>query len=67
MCIRDRPIPFSNFLPSLAVMLIALGLLERDGGAVLIGLALAVVAMIVGVFAVMTVLAGVDAVIAKFQ
>ncbi|MDA0785130.1 MAG: exopolysaccharide biosynthesis protein [Proteobacteria bacterium] len=60
------PIPFSNFLPAFAVVLIALGLLERDGIALVIGLVCALLALIVGVFAVMTVLAGVDAVFAKY-
>jgi hypothetical protein len=60
------PIPFSNFLPVLAVILVALGLLERDGIALIIGLVFAFLALIVGVFAVVTVLAGVDAISARF-
>src|SRR3546814_11677546 len=39
------PIPFANMLPGLAVTALALGLIERDGLAVLIGLALSVVSL----------------------
>lgn len=60
------PIPFSNLLPALAVVLVALGMLERDGIALVVGLVVALFALIVGVFAVMTVLAGVEAVTARF-
>jgi hypothetical protein len=38
------PIPFGNVLPALALMLIGLGLVFRDGVAVVLGLAMAVVA-----------------------
>jgi hypothetical protein len=41
------PIPLGNMLPALAISLMALGLLERDGIWVGIGLIVAVVAMIV--------------------
>jgi len=41
------PIPLGNILPALAVCLIALGVLERDGVWVLIGIAVAVVSLIV--------------------
>ena len=36
------PIPFGNMLPGIAVFLIALGLAQRDGGAVAAGLVFAV-------------------------
>ena len=38
------PIPFGNMLPSLAICIIALGMLERDGAWILGGLVSAVVA-----------------------
>ena len=41
------PIPFGNVLPALALMLIGLGLVFRDGVAIVLGLALAGVAMCV--------------------
>ena len=39
------PIPFGNVLPALALMLIGLGLVFRDGLAVVLGLAMAVLAI----------------------
>jgi len=46
------PIPLGNMLPSVAICIMALGLLERDGVWILIGLALAVVSVVIvwGVF-----------------
>lgn len=41
------PIPFGNLLPALAMMLVGLGLVFRDGVAVLIGLAMAGLALFV--------------------
>ncbi len=41
------PIPFGNTLPALAVVLLGLGLIVRDGGAVIAGLAMALVAALV--------------------
>ena len=41
------PIPFGNVLPALALMLIALGLVFRDGVAVILGLAVAALALAV--------------------
>jgi hypothetical protein len=41
------PIPFGNLLPALAVMLIGLGLVFRDGVAVVLGLASAGLALFV--------------------
>ncbi|WP_417339050.1 exopolysaccharide biosynthesis protein [Halomonas kashgarensis] len=41
------PIPFGNTLPGLAVLVLALGLAQRDGIAVVAGLGLALVAAIV--------------------
>ena len=45
------PIPFGNMLPGLALALFALGILERDGVAVLAGLLSAIVsaALVAGV------------------
>ena len=44
------PLPFSNFLPAVAIVFLALGLLERDGVVMAIGMALGVVALVVGWF-----------------
>lgn len=41
------PVPLGNMLPALAISLLALGILERDGGWVLAGLATAVLAAVV--------------------
>lgn len=41
------PVPFGNLLPSLALMLIGLGLVFRDGFAVVLGLAVAGLALLV--------------------
>lgn len=41
------PIPFGNVFPALALMLIGLGLVFRDGVAVVLGLAMAILAMCV--------------------
>jgi len=41
------PIPFGNLLPALAMMLIGLGLVFRDGVAVVLGLIMAVLALFV--------------------
>ncbi len=43
------PIPFGNFLPVLALTVIAVSLMERDGLATIIGLGLAGVALAVTV------------------
>jgi hypothetical protein len=40
------PIPFGNVLPALALMLIGLGLVFRDGVAVVLGLAMAALAIV---------------------
>ncbi len=40
------PIPFGNFLPVGALVMIALGLMERDGLVIMMGLALGVIALI---------------------
>jgi len=42
------PLPFSNFLPALALMCFSLGLFERDGLVTAIGLVLAITALIIG-------------------
>jgi hypothetical protein len=39
------PIPFGNFLPVAALVMIALGLMERDGLVTMLGLAVGVVAL----------------------
>ena len=46
------PVPLGNMLPSVALCIMALGLLERDGAWILIGLATAVLSVVVvwGVF-----------------
>lgn len=41
------PIPLANILPAVAICLFSLGLIERDGGAMLAGLATALVAVTV--------------------
>jgi hypothetical protein len=40
------PIPFGNVLPAVALSFIGLGLVFRDGAAVLLGLLLSVVALV---------------------
>lgn len=40
------PIPFGNFFPGFAVVLLALGLIEKDGAFILAGLAMTVVSVI---------------------
>jgi len=42
------PFPFSNFPPSFAVICLALGILERDGLVVSVGLAISAVACVIG-------------------
>lgn len=44
---RRDAVPFGNVLPALALMLIGLGLVFRDGVAVVLGLAMAALAMFV--------------------
>jgi hypothetical protein len=46
-CIVVLPIPFGNLLPALAMMLIGLGLVFRDGVAVVLGLVTAALALLV--------------------
>ncbi|HKQ56155.1 MAG TPA: exopolysaccharide biosynthesis protein [Methyloceanibacter sp.] len=41
------PIPFANFLPALAIAIIGLAIVEKDGLAVLVGLAVGVASLIV--------------------
>ena len=40
------PIPFGNFFPGFAVVLLALGLIEKDGAFIVAGLAMTVVSVI---------------------
>jgi hypothetical protein len=42
------PLPFSNFPPALALLCLSLGLMERDGVMMIIGLCLATIALIIG-------------------
>lgn len=42
------PLPFTNFLPALAILSISLGLLERDGLLILVGSALSTFAFMLG-------------------
>lgn len=42
------PLPFSNFMPSVSILLLALGLLERDGLFIFLGLLLSTVAIALG-------------------
>ena len=46
------PLPFSNFLPAVALICFALGLMERDGAIIFAGLIVAVFAIAVGAVAV---------------
>jgi len=41
------PIPFANWLPACAIAIIALAIVEKDGVAVLAGLAVGVLSLIV--------------------
>ena len=45
--VLSLPIPLGNFPPSIASIVMALGLIERDGRAVLIGIAIGLVALVV--------------------
>tara|TARA_R110001592_G_scaffold309760_1_gene584186 strand:+ start:26573 stop:27232 length:660 start_codon:yes stop_codon:yes gene_type:complete len=42
------PLPFSNILPAISLLLLALGLLERDGIMIVAGLFVAVIALLMG-------------------
>ncbi|MBX2881223.1 MAG: exopolysaccharide biosynthesis protein [Granulosicoccus sp.] len=42
------PLPLSNMLPAIALLFIALGLLENDGAMLLIGFATSVIALVIG-------------------
>lgn len=42
------PLPLSNVLPAIALLLIALGLLEKDGVLILTGFAASVIALLIG-------------------
>ena len=41
------PIPFANWLPACAIAIIALAIVEKDGVAVLVGLAVGVISLLV--------------------
>lgn len=43
------PLPFTNFLPALAILIISLGLLERDGLLIFIGASLSILSLILGI------------------
>ncbi len=44
------PLPFTNFPPALAFLAISIGLMERDGVFICIGIALSIVSILTGVF-----------------
>ncbi|MBM3559916.1 MAG: exopolysaccharide biosynthesis protein [Alphaproteobacteria bacterium] len=46
------PLPFTNFMPAVAMIVISLGFLERDGVIVVVGLATSVVALAMGLTAI---------------
>ncbi|MEX2615192.1 MAG: exopolysaccharide biosynthesis protein [Alphaproteobacteria bacterium] len=48
-CVIMLPLPFSNMPPAIAVIFLALGMLERDGAAIAAGLAVSVFAFVTGV------------------
>ena len=52
------PLPFSNLPPAVALLCLSLGLLERDGLMILIGLSVGVIALIVGVLVTYVVVEG---------
>ncbi|MDA5195123.1 exopolysaccharide biosynthesis protein [Govanella unica] len=45
--VLSLPIPFGNFLPALAILLMALALIEKDGLAYLIGLAVGIASLVI--------------------
>ena len=44
------PLPFSNFPPSVTLICLSLGLMQRDGALILVGLLLTIVALAIGLF-----------------
>ncbi len=60
------PLPFSNFLPALAIILLAMGLIERDGLLIAIGVLISMLAIIVGFIAAITAIAGAEAVLTRY-
>ena len=44
------PLPLSNFPPAVALLLLSLGIMERDGVLIVIGLVAAAIALAIGVF-----------------
>jgi hypothetical protein len=44
------PLPFSNMPPSIALILISLGILERDGVLISIGIFISSIALFIGYF-----------------
>ncbi|TPP05435.1 exopolysaccharide biosynthesis protein [Rhizobium glycinendophyticum] len=58
------PIPFGNFLPVGALVMIALGLMERDGLVIMMGLGLGVIALIASAGLVFAAMQGVGWIIA---
>lgn len=45
----SMPVPFINFLPAIALLCLSLGLLERDGLMIFLGLAIALLAIAIGI------------------
>ena len=48
-CVIMVPLPFSNMPPAIAVIFLALGLLEKDGVAIAAGLAVSILAFVIGI------------------
>ncbi len=49
-CIVMLPLPLSNLPPAIALLILSIGLLERDGVIIFIGIAVAIIALVIGVF-----------------
>lgn len=48
-CVIMLPLPFSNLPPAIALIFLALGLLEKDGVVIAVGLAVSAMALFIGV------------------
>jgi hypothetical protein len=49
-CVVMLPLPFSNLPPAIALLILSIGLLERDGAMIFIGIVVASIALVIGVF-----------------
>jgi hypothetical protein len=49
-CVVMLPLPFSNLPPAIALLILSIGLLERDGLMIFIGIIFAAIALVIGVF-----------------